>query len=89
MKTIFRRICVSTLFGVVYASCNEDDHCITNEVPYVASVVSPDNGIVNQVISVKVKFGVSNGCGTFAQCLEAESGNTRIIEVEAQYVGCI
>jgi hypothetical protein len=74
-------------------SCNKDDdnkeECITNKTEYITSVDSPDTGIVNQIINIEVKFGVINGCGGLGKFIETNNGNTRIIEVEAKYEGCI
>ena len=79
------------IFGILI-SCNDDDkedECITSKTEYVTSVNSPTTGTVNQTINIDVKFGVSNGCGGFGKFIETENGNTRIIEIEAKYVGCI
>lgn len=74
-------------------SCDNDDdnnnECIENHIAYVTTVNSPNSGTVNETINIEVKFGVGNGCGGFGKFIETENGNTRIIEVEAKYVGCI
>ena len=94
MKKIFRILFISTIIFGLTISCNKDDDskdevCITNQIAYVTSVDSPDTGNVNQIINIEVKFGVSNGCGTLGKFIETNSGNTRTIEVEAKYEGCI
>ena len=38
---------------------------------------------------MKVFFSVNNGCGGFKKFITCENGNTRTIEVEAIYEGCI
>lgn len=81
------------LFGLTI-SCNKDDDnkdelCITNEIEYVTSVDSPNTGNVNKIINIEVDFRVVNGCGTFGKFIEINNGNTRTIEVEAKYEGCI
>lgn len=74
-------------------SCDNDNdnnnECIENYIAYVTSVNSPNSGTVDESINIEVKFGVSNGCGGFGKFIETENGNTRTIEVEAKYVGCI
>jgi len=45
--------------------------------------------LINKPVQVEVQFGVSNGCGQFGKFLESSNGNTRTIEVEAKYIGCI
>ncbi|HEY9168138.1 MAG TPA: hypothetical protein VIN72_01470 [Lutibacter sp.] len=75
-------------------SCDNDDdnnnnECIENYIAYVVSVNSVDSGTVNESINIEVKFGVSNGCGGFGKFIETKNGNTRTIEVEAKYTGCI
>ncbi len=75
-------------------SCDQDDDseedlCITDQIAYVTSVESPDTGNVNDSITIEVKFSVANGCGDLGQFIETGTGNTRIIEVEARYQGCI
>ena len=79
------------IFGLL-VNCNDDDNedeCITSKTEYVTSVNSPTTGMVNQAINIEVKYAVHNGCGGFGKFIETENGNTRIIEVEAKYVGCI
>ena len=84
-------------FGL--SSCNKDDEtkekedkekvCIYSRPTFVVSVNSPDTGSVNQGINIEVNFGVNNGCGRFGRFIETQSGNTRTIDVEAKYDGCI
>ena len=84
-------------FGL--SSCNKDDEtkekkieenqCIYSETAYVISANSLDTGSVSQSINIEVNFGVNNGCGHFGRFIETQSGNTRTIEVEAKYDGCI
>jgi hypothetical protein len=90
MKKIFRILFISTIIFGLTISCNKDDEvCITNQIAYVTSVDSPDTGNVNQIINIEVKFGVGNGCGTLGKFIETNNGNTRTIEVEAKYEGCV
>jgi len=85
-------LALSFYFGLLI-SCGTDiddnNQCIQNEIAYVTSVNSPTSGIVNEIINIEVKFGAHNGCGDFGRFIEIEDGNTRIIEVEAIYIGCI
>lgn len=84
---------LSLLFGLLLIGCNNNDDnntdCVKNVTAYVTSVNSPTNaGMVNETISIEVKFQVTSSCGGFGKFIETENGNTRIIEVEAKYVGC-
>ena len=92
MKNTHTILLISIMIFGLLVNCNDDDkedECITSKTEYVTSVNSPTTGMVNQTINIEVKFGVSNGCGGFGKFIETENGNTRIIEVEAKYVGCI
>lgn len=90
---------IGLLFLILfYSSCNNNDddneeeetnECIEYKTTYVTSVNSPTNGSVNETINIEVNFGVSNGCGGFGKFIETENGNTKTIEVEAKYEGCI
>lgn len=72
-------------------SCSEkqDNTCIENRIAYVNSINSPSTGFVNQNITIEVSFGVNNGCGNFGKFIESQNGNTKTIEVEARYEGCV
>lgn len=88
-----RVLVLSLFFGLLISCSNEDDNndeCVQNGIAYVTSVNSPTiTGIVNETINIEVKFKVYNGCGGFGKFIENENENTRMIEVEAKYVGCI
>ncbi len=93
MQKIFRIIFISMMIFGLSISCNNDDdkdeECISNQTEYITSVVSPNTGNVNQIMNIEVKFGVINGCGGLGKFIETNNGNTRTIEVEAKYEGCI
>jgi hypothetical protein len=93
MKKDFNILLVSIMTFGLSISCNKDDgnkeECITNNTEYITSVDSPETGTVHQVINIEVKFRVSNGCGGLGKFIEMNNGNTRTIEVEAKYEGCI
>lgn len=80
------------LFGLLI-SCNNDDdkenECMLSKTEYVTSINSPTTGMVNETINIEVNFNVFNGCGGFGKFIETQNGNSRVIEVEANYVGCI
>ena len=82
----------SIIFGLSI-SCNENDDkendCISYKTEYVTSVNSSTTGMTNEIINIEVNFQVFNGCGRFGKFIEIVNGNTRVIEVEAKYVGCI
>ncbi len=93
MKKDFNILLISIMTFGLSISCNKDDdnkeECITNNTEYITSVDSPETGTVHQVINIEVKFRVSNGCGGLGKFIEMNNGNTRTIEVEAKYEGCI
>lgn len=74
-------------------SCSHDDdknnECVDYEIGYVTSVSAPNTGAINETVNIEVNFGVFNGCGGFGKFIETENGNSRTIEVEAKYEGCI
>jgi hypothetical protein len=55
----------------------------------VTSVNSPSTGSVSETINIEVSFQVFNGCGGFGKFIETQFNNTKNIEVEAIYQGCI
>lgn len=85
------KLILSTLFLVVFSCSKEEpeNKCIENRIAYVTSINSPSSGTVNENINIEVSYGVNNGCGNFGKFIETGSGNTKIIEVEARYEGCI
>jgi hypothetical protein len=93
MKKDFNILLISIMTFGLSIRCNKDDGnkevCITNNTEYITSVDSPETGTVHQVINIEVKFRVSNGCGGLGKFIEMNNGNTRTIEVEAKYEGCI
>lgn len=73
-------------------SCNsngDEDKCISNTTAFVTSVNSTETANVDEEVSIEVSFQVNNGCGGFGKFNETVDGNTRFIEVEALYKGCI
>lgn len=84
---------VSMIIFELLLSCNndqaKDNQCISSKIEYVTSINSPTTAIVNEMINIEVNFRVFNGCGEFGKFIVTESGNSRVIEVEAKYVGCI
>jgi hypothetical protein len=83
---------ISIFFGLLSISCNNDDEntdCTKNIKTYITSVNSPTTtGVINEKIIIEVEFQVANSSGRFGKFIETENGNTRIIEVEAEYKGC-
>jgi hypothetical protein len=55
---------------------------------YVTSVNSPTTGTVNETIKIEVNFRVIIDDGGFEK-LWNQSGNSKTIEVEAKYEGCV
>lgn len=92
MKKKFILLIAMSIIGLT-TSCSKDDEkehqCISNKVEYVTSIDSPTTGSVNEMITIEVNFRVFNGCGRFGKFIETENVNSRVIEVEAKYVGCI
>jgi len=80
------------IFELLLSCSNDqakDNQCISSKIEYVTSINSPTTGIVNEMINIEVNFRVFNGCGEFGKFIVTENGNSRVIEVEAKYVGCI
>ncbi|MBA6153816.1 hypothetical protein [Gelidibacter maritimus] len=71
------------------SSDDKNDKCISTQTVFVTSVDAPKTGNVNKALDIEVNFQVTNGCGGFGKFIEKKDGNTRVIEVEAKYVGCI
>jgi len=89
MKTKLTLIISIILLVIISCSKDHDNSCIENRTEYVTSVNSPSTGTVNESIIIEVSFGVDNGCGNFGKFIETGNGNTKTIEVEARYQGCI
>lgn len=85
------KLILSALLLVIFSCSKEEqeNNCIENKIAYVSSINSPSTGTVNENINIEVSFGVNNGCGNFGKFIETQSGNTKTIEVEARYEGCI
>jgi len=96
MKTkIVFKIFAFLIFAII-TSCNNDDDksddqnlCLENIFAGVSDVIAPSTGTVDETITVQVEFGVGNGCGQFGRFIETQNGNSRTVEVEARYEGCI
>lgn len=72
-------------------SCDTDDansDCVTLEIAYVTDVEAPDTGVVGKDLVIAVSFEVRNSCGTFADFIQQQNENTRIVEIKAKYEGC-
>lgn len=85
------KLILSAILLVIF-SCSEEEqenNCIENKIAYVSSINLPQTGTVNENINIEVSFGVNNGCGNFGKFIETQSGNTKTIEVEARYEGCV
>ncbi len=66
-----------------------DDECISYDVAYVTSVNAPNTGAINEKIPIKIDYYLNNSCGNFEDLIESVDGNSRIIEVNTKYVGCV
>lgn len=55
----------------------------------VSGVNVPTNGNVNQIIPISLNFTIFNGCGSFGNITETNTGNTKTLTVNAKYEGCI
>lgn len=84
------RLILSLLLIVIFSCSKEpENNCVENRIAYATSINSPSTGTVNENISIEVSFGVNNGCGNFGKFIETQNGNTKTIEVEARYEGCV
>lgn len=72
-------------------SCSDDDseECIGYRPENVKDVNAPYSGKVNEPLEIEVKFSVYNGCGNFEKFIESGREQSRVIEVQAKYEGCI
>jgi len=86
-----KHLLILSILTSIFISCSDNDKndCVENKLAYVASVNSPSNGIINEIVNIEVNFGVFNGCGGFGEFIETQNGNLRMIEVMAKYEGCI
>lgn len=76
---------------IAMLSCDKDDSandCTALEIAYVTDVQAPETGVVGEDIEIEVSFDVRNSCGDFADFIQQQNENTRIIEVKAKYEGC-
>lgn len=77
---------------IALLSCDKDDSandCTALEIAYVTDVQAPETGVVGEDIEIEVSFDVRNSCGDFADFIQQQNENTRIIEVKAKYEGCV
>jgi hypothetical protein len=92
MKLKFFYLTALLIISSLIISCESDEQnkeCIEYDIGYVTSVNSPTTGAVNETIKIEVNFRVINGCGGFEKFIETENGNSKTIEVEAKYEGCV
>lgn len=89
MKPKFTLILSFLLLVIFSCSKEPENNCIENRIAYVSSINYPSTATVNENISIEVSFGVNNGCGNFGKFIETQNGNTKTIEVEARYEGCV
>ncbi|MGO3183020.1 MAG: hypothetical protein ACTIJ9_09335 [Aequorivita sp.] len=78
---------------VSFLSCDKNDSndndCMEQEIAYVTSINAPSTGTINKTIEVEVDFDLKNSCGSFKDFTESINGNSRTIEANAEYDGCI
>ncbi|CAM4348090.1 hypothetical protein [Gillisia limnaea] len=79
------------LFLAILISCTNDDpkECIGYRNEYVTEVNAPSSGKINEAVEIEIDFVVNNGCGNFEKFLESGSEQSKTIEVQAKYEGCI
>ena len=70
-------------------SCSSDDggETVILQNEFVTVATAPETGLVNQDITIDLKYMVDNPCGQFNKFVETTTGNTKIIEVQVKYVG--
>jgi len=93
-NSIMKNIALRTLAIVLFistslASCSSDDGGETVIVltSYITDVTGPETGVVNQDITFNVKYFAENGCGSFDQFIQTQSGNTKTILAQVKYIG--
>jgi hypothetical protein len=96
--SVFKNLSLTTslVFVVVFHTlfafqCNKPHEavCIYDEFAPIASANVPDSGLVNTNIPIPIQYNISNGCGHFLNMEETIQGNTRKINVNARYEGCV
>ena len=75
-------------------SCTENDkreeECFSSESAYATSINSPTTGTINETINIEVIFAVGgSSCYRSAEFIENSIENSRSIEIEVKYEGCI
>lgn len=73
-------------------SCSEDDtetDCVSSEVAFVEEVDAPETARINEVAPINVSFWMRNTCGSFNSFRETYTEDGLIIEINADYFGCI
>lgn len=78
---------------VSFVSCDKDDSsdndCVEQQLAYVTSLNAPSTGSINERVEIEVNFDLKNSCGNFKDFIESIDGNSRTIQVNAEYDGCI
>ncbi|MDT0685085.1 hypothetical protein [Autumnicola psychrophila] len=79
------------VFLITFVSCDEDDsrECIGHRTEFVSEVNAPETGKNDQPVEIEVIFFVNDGCGKFQKFIESGTEDSKTIEVQARYEGCI
>lgn len=91
LKT-YLKLNLAAIFLFFSISCSEDDaerDCISSEVAFVEEVDAPETAEINEVVTINVSFWMRNTCGSFNSFQETYTEDGLIIEVYADYIGCI
>lgn len=87
-KLKLKAIALALFVTAGLVSCNNDDTpSFTTKKTLVSVVTGATTGKVNQEITLNVTFAVDNNCGAFNKFIETTTDKTKVIEVEAKYVG--
>ncbi len=83
------RLILYIFFSILISCTNDDPECIGYRNEYVTEVNAPSAGKINETVDIEIDFVVNSGCGNFDRFLERGSEQSKIIEVQAKYEGCI
>ena len=68
---------------------SKDNDCFEQETAYITTINAPRTGLINESIEIEVNFDLKNSCGRFKEFIESFDGDSRTVEVNAEYDGCI
>lgn len=89
IKKYFIIYLISTISFISCKKNEGENNCLSFVNAPTAMVEGPTEALVNQEISLRVSFGIINGCGSFNNFKEVSQSNNSEIVVVAKYQGCV